>query len=85
MHCTCNLQLIKSLKPHQPSQEAPSTNMVEETETPAGVSKAKGGRRGKTVQPRGGNEAEAKVHGNDAGEETNSDSDLDDDSKQYNF
>ncbi|CCF48444.1 hypothetical protein NDA14_005503 [Ustilago hordei] len=57
--------------------------MVEETETPAGVSKAKGGRRGKTVQPRGGNEAEAKVHGNDAGEETNSDSDLDDDSKHW--
>ena len=58
--------------------------MVEETETqPA---KAKGGRKGKATQMRViDNEATNKTETNDANEETDSDSDLDNGGKQYNF
>ncbi|KAJ1036638.1 hypothetical protein NDA13_000169 [Ustilago tritici] len=63
--------------------------MVEETKTQAGASRAKGGRRGKATQSQVDNEAtnktEIKVPDDDASEETNSDSDLDNGGKQYNF
>ena len=64
--------------------------MVEETETQAGASKAKGGRKGKTTQPqvtnnKATNETETKVIDNDANEETDSNSNLNSGGKQFNF
>ncbi|KAJ1581421.1 hypothetical protein NDA11_002980 [Ustilago hordei] len=62
--------------------------MVDNTETQAGASRTKGGKKGKVSQLRAAdnevtNKTEVKVIDND--EETGSDSDQDSSGKQYNF
>ncbi|KAJ1026137.1 hypothetical protein NDA18_003796 [Ustilago nuda] len=64
--------------------------MVEDTKAQVVASKARGGRKGKAVQPRAANneatnEPDTRVINNDADEETDSDSDHDNGGKQYNF
>ncbi|SYW81977.1 uncharacterized protein UHO2_00462 [Ustilago hordei] len=64
--------------------------MVEETKTQTSTSRAKGGRKGKATQSqvidnKATNKTETKVPDNDANEETDSNSDLNNGVKQYNF